>query len=76
MKGLPQNEFNLTVFDITAEEGNQLLAQINGEDIPKLPDDALLEKPSGLQHLEKIKTVFDSYGKTLERKYFDPKIKN
>ena len=55
LKGMPQNECNFTIFDITAEEGNQLLAQINGEDIPKLPDDALLEQPAGLQYLKKVK---------------------
>ncbi len=39
---------NLVIFDISAEEGNQLLVQRIEENIPALADDAVLNYPKGL----------------------------
>ena len=45
---------NLTIFDIYGEEGDQLLVQRFEENIPALPDDAVLSYPKGLYFKQTI----------------------
>ncbi len=52
---LVHNDCNFNVYDLSADEGNQLLTQLNIEDSPTLPDDAAFNVPVGIHYQQKIK---------------------
>ncbi|MFT5386014.1 MAG: signal transduction histidine kinase, partial [Saprospiraceae bacterium] len=52
---LVNSECNLNIYDISAEEGSQLLAQIGAQDFPPLPDDTAINIPKGIHYQQKIK---------------------
>ncbi|MBL4593930.1 MAG: CHASE domain-containing protein [Flavobacteriales bacterium] len=51
---LTSEECNITLFDLSAEEGNQLLAQLNENNSALLPDTARFYTPNGISYQEVI----------------------
>jgi signal transduction histidine kinase len=52
-----ENLCNITVYDRSAEEGNQLMAQLLSEDIPRLDDNAVFAPPEHLHSANSIRVA-------------------